>query len=220
MRRPGRTLRSGRLSGVSELGERNAPAKDRKTMRIIKAVAAIAALIFMAACSSEQAAVAPATTTVTPGSVADFRQNVGDRVFFDTDMSNIREDGRADPQPSGRVAEEVHQLRRSPSKAIATSAARASTTWRSASAAPMPRASTWSPRAFPAARIKTISYGKERPGIGRLRRGRLGAQPPRRHRRCSRASQPGLCCDFATPVALRPAFSLGGRAAMPENGRV
>ena len=33
-------------------------------------------------------------TTVTPGSVADFRQNVGDRVFFDTDMSNIREDGR------------------------------------------------------------------------------------------------------------------------------
>ena len=62
-------------------------------MRLIKAFAAVAAMIFMVACSSEQAA-APATTTVTPGSVADFRQNVGDRVFFDTDMSNIREDGR------------------------------------------------------------------------------------------------------------------------------
>lgn len=62
-------------------------------MRTFKAFAAIAAMIVMAACSSQEAA-APATTTVTPGSIADFRQNVGDRVFFDTDMSVIREDGR------------------------------------------------------------------------------------------------------------------------------
>ena len=64
-------------------------------MRIIKALTAIAAMFVIAACSSDQQAAAPATTTVTPGSVADFRQNVGDRVFFDTDMSTIREDGRA-----------------------------------------------------------------------------------------------------------------------------
>ena len=65
-------------------------------MRTIKAFAAIAMMIVMAACSNkqEEAAAGPATTTVTPGSVADFRQNVGDRVFFDTDMSTIREDGR------------------------------------------------------------------------------------------------------------------------------
>lgn len=63
-------------------------------MRTFKAFAAIAAMIVMAACSSQQEAAAPATTTVTPGSIADFRQNVGDRVFFDTDMSVIREDGR------------------------------------------------------------------------------------------------------------------------------
>src|SRR3981189_1406694 len=63
-------------------------------MSMIKAFAAIALAVVMAACSSQQEAAAPATTTVTPGSVADFRQNVGDRVFFDTDMSNIREDGR------------------------------------------------------------------------------------------------------------------------------
>ena len=62
-------------------------------MRTFKAFAAIAAMIVMAACSSQEAA-APATTTVTPGSIADFRQNVGDRVFFDTDQSVIREDGR------------------------------------------------------------------------------------------------------------------------------
>ncbi len=63
-------------------------------MRMIKALTAIAAMIFIAACSNDQQAAAPATTTVTPGSVADFRQNVGDRVFFDTDQSTIREDGR------------------------------------------------------------------------------------------------------------------------------
>ncbi len=97
-------------------------------MRMIKAFAAVAAMILMVACSSEQQAAAPATTTVTPGSVADFRQNVGDRVFFDTDMSNIREDGR--------------QTLNRQSRAIATSAARASTTWRSANAAPTPRVST------------------------------------------------------------------------------
>jgi peptidoglycan-associated lipoprotein len=63
-------------------------------MRQIKAIVALAALMFAAACSSQQEAAAPATTTVTPGSVADFRQNVGDRVFFDTDQSVVRPDGR------------------------------------------------------------------------------------------------------------------------------
>src|SRR5215510_13081124 len=62
-------------------------------MRTIKAIAAIAALTFIAACSSEQAA-GPASTTVTPGSIADFKQNVGDRVYFDFDQSVVREDGR------------------------------------------------------------------------------------------------------------------------------
>ena len=63
-------------------------------MRTIKAFVAIAAMIVMAACSNKEEAAGPATTTVTPGSIADFRQNVGDRVFFDTDQSTIREDGR------------------------------------------------------------------------------------------------------------------------------
>src|SRR3974377_1135316 len=64
-------------------------------MRLIKALAAVAALAFLAACSSEQAATSGSIpTTGTPGSAADFAQNGGDRVYFDTDMSNIREDGR------------------------------------------------------------------------------------------------------------------------------
>jgi len=65
-------------------------------MRTIKALAAMAMMLVIAACSSNQQELATgASTSVTPGSVADFRQNVGDRVFFDTDMSNIREDGRS-----------------------------------------------------------------------------------------------------------------------------
>ena len=65
-------------------------------MRTIKALAAAAAMILMAACSnSQQQAAVPASTTVTPGSVADFKQNVGDRVYFATDMSGVQPDGRA-----------------------------------------------------------------------------------------------------------------------------
>src|SRR5258708_12282087 len=63
-------------------------------MRTIKALAAIAALIFLSACSSHEAAAPASSTNVTPGSVADFKQNVGDRVYFDTDQSVVREDGR------------------------------------------------------------------------------------------------------------------------------
>ena len=67
-------------------------------MQTIKAIAAIAALMLIAACSSNNSSSSTeppsASTSVSPGSIADFRQNVGDRVYFDTDMSNIREDGR------------------------------------------------------------------------------------------------------------------------------
>ena len=44
-----------------------------------------------------------------------------------------------------------------------TSAARANTIWRSAPAAPPPPATSWSRAASPRNRLKTISYGKERP---------------------------------------------------------
>jgi hypothetical protein len=63
-------------------------------MTMIKAISAIAALLFLAACSSNTQEPPTAGTSVTPGSIAEFRQNVGDRVYFDTDMSSIREDGR------------------------------------------------------------------------------------------------------------------------------
>ena len=71
----------------------------RDEMQTIKAIAAIAALMLIAGCSSNnktaQTQPPSASTSVTPGSIGDFRQNVGDRVYFDTDVSSIREDGRA-----------------------------------------------------------------------------------------------------------------------------
>lgn len=131
-------------------------------MRIFKALTAIAAMFVIAACSNDQQAAAPATTTVTPGSVADFRQNVGDRVFFDTDQSTIREDGR---QTLNRQAEWLKKYgnyqvtveghcdergTREYNLALGERRANAARQYLVA-------------QGIPASRIKTISYGKERP---------------------------------------------------------
>ncbi|UYN93490.1 MAG: peptidoglycan-associated lipoprotein Pal [Enhydrobacter sp.] len=130
-------------------------------MKAFKAIAAIAALLVAAACSSEQPP-APASTTVTPGSVADFRQNVGDRVFFDTDQSVIRPDGR---ETLNRQAEWLKKYTnyqiiieghcdergtREYNLALGERRANASRQYLIA-------------QGIPAQRIKTISYGKERP---------------------------------------------------------
>ncbi len=131
-------------------------------MRMIKALTAIAAMIFIAACSNDQQAAAPATTTVTPGSVADFRQNVGDRVFFDTDQSTVREDGRATLSKQAewlkkytnyQVTVEGHCDERGTREynlALGERRANAARQYLIA-------------QGIPAARIKTVSFGKERP---------------------------------------------------------
>jgi peptidoglycan-associated lipoprotein len=131
-------------------------------MRMIKALTAIAAMILIAACSNDQQAAAPATTTVTPGSVADFRQNVGDRVFFDTDQSTVREDGRATLSKQAewlkkygnyQITVEGHCDERGTREynlALGERRANAARQYLIA-------------QGIPAARIKTVSFGKERP---------------------------------------------------------
>jgi len=134
-------------------------------MSMIKAFAAIAAMIVMAACSSnEQQAAAPATTTVTPGSVADFRQNVGDRVFFDTDMSNIREDGR---QTLNRQAEWLKKYTNYPITIEGHCDERGTREYNLALGERRAQAvkNVLVALGIPAGRIQTISYGKERPEI-------------------------------------------------------
>jgi peptidoglycan-associated lipoprotein len=132
-------------------------------MSMIKALSALAAMLLIAACSSNETQTASAaTTTVTPGSVGDFRQNVGDRVFFDTDSSTVREDGR---QTLNRQAEWLKKYgnyqitieghcdergTREYNLALGERRANAARQYLIA-------------QGVPASRIKTVSYGKERP---------------------------------------------------------
>jgi peptidoglycan-associated lipoprotein len=119
-------------------------------------------MLVMAACSSQQEAAAPATTTVTPGSVADFRQNVGDRVFFDTDQSTIREDGR---QTLARQAEWLKKYTNYQITVEGHCDERGTREYnfalgeRRANAAKQYLVA----QGIPAARIRTVSLGKENP---------------------------------------------------------
>jgi len=132
-------------------------------MSTIKAIAAIAALMFMAACSSEQAA-GPASTTVTPGSVADFKQNVGDRVYFDFDQSSVREDGR---QTLSKQAEWLKKYTNYPITIEGKCDERGTREYNLALGER--RANSVKQyliaQGVPAQRVNTISYGKERPEV-------------------------------------------------------
>src|SRR5229473_232645 len=130
-------------------------------MSTIKAIAAIAALMFMAACSSEQAA-GPASTTVTPGSIADFKQNVGDRVYFEFDQSTVREDGR---QTLNKQAEWLKKYTNYPITIEGHCDERGTREYNLALGERRANAARQYliAQGIPAARIKTISYGKERP---------------------------------------------------------
>lgn len=132
-------------------------------MSMIKALSALAAMFLIAACSNNDTQTASAaSTSVTPGSVGDFRQNVGDRVFFDTDSSTVREDGR---QTLNRQAEWLKKYgnyqitveghcdergTREYNLALGERRANAARQYLIA-------------QGIPASRLKTVSYGKERP---------------------------------------------------------
>lgn len=65
----------------------------------LRFVAVAAAFLMVAACSStdatSSATPSSSTSTVTPGTQQDLVTNVGDRVFFDTDKSNLKDEGKA-----------------------------------------------------------------------------------------------------------------------------
>jgi peptidoglycan-associated lipoprotein len=132
-------------------------------MRLIKALAAVAALAFLAACSREQpAGPSTASTAVTPGSAADFTQNVGDRVYFDTDMSNIREDGR---QTLNRQAEWLKKYTNYPITIAGHCDERGTREYNLALGERRANAARQYliAQGIPASRIRTTSYGKENP---------------------------------------------------------
>jgi peptidoglycan-associated lipoprotein len=133
-------------------------------MRMMKAIAAVAALMFMAACSNTEQATAPAGATVTPGSIADFKQNVGDRVYFDFDSSAVREDGRA---TLSKQAAWLKQYTNYPITIEGHCDERGTREYNLALGERRANAvrQYLIAQGLPADRIKTISYGKERPEV-------------------------------------------------------
>ncbi len=98
----------------------------------------------------------------TPGSAQDFTVNVGDRIFFDTDSTSIRADAQAtlDRQaqwlakyPNYAITVEGHADERGTREYNLALGARRAAATRDYLAS----------RGIPAGKIKTISYGKEKP---------------------------------------------------------
>ncbi|WP_438751929.1 peptidoglycan-associated lipoprotein Pal [Pararhizobium sp. O133] len=98
----------------------------------------------------------------TPGSAQDFTVNVGDRIFFDTDSTSIRADAQStlDRQaqwlakyPNYAITVEGHADERGTREYNLALGARRAAATRDYLAS----------RGIPAGKIKTISYGKEKP---------------------------------------------------------
>src|SRR6202020_1688649 len=131
-------------------------------MRMMKAIVAVVALLTIAACSNNSQEPPQAGTSVTPGSIADFKQNVGDRVFFDTDLSNIREDGR------GTLSKQAEWLKKYSNYPITIEGKCDERGTREYNLALGERRANavkeyLVSQGVSAGRLETISYGKERP---------------------------------------------------------
>ncbi|SMC41530.1 peptidoglycan-associated lipoprotein Pal [Rhizobium sp. RU36D] len=145
------------------------PAKSRmQQFASNPAVLAVALTLALAGCANKKNLPNSASdlglngSNATPGSTQDFTVNVGDRIFFDTDSSSIRADAQQtlDRQaqwlqryPNYAITVEGHADERGTREYnLALGARRAATT-----------RDYLISRGVPAQRLKTISYGKERP---------------------------------------------------------
>jgi peptidoglycan-associated lipoprotein len=125
--------------------------------------ALLGAALFAAGCANQQKALEGSMAgAATPGSAQDFQVNVGDRVFFETDSSSLTPQARAtlDRQaqwltqyPNYTFVMEGHADERGTREYNIALGARRSTAARDYLIS----------RGIPASRMRTISYGKERP---------------------------------------------------------
>jgi peptidoglycan-associated lipoprotein len=132
------------------------------TFRGAKFVAVIVAMLAFAGCAKQGDQNAAMAGASVPGSQQDFVVNVGDRVFFDTDSSELSDQARAtlDKQAQwlnlyNRYAFTIegHADERGTREYNIALGARRAETVREYLAS----------RGVPAPRMRTISYGKERP---------------------------------------------------------
>ena len=128
---------------------------------------ALVAMLAIAGCASKQTPNNPSDlglggSAATPGSAQDFTVNVGDRIFFDTDSSVIRADAQTTLSRQAQwlgqygsyaITIEGHADERGTREYNLALGARRAAATRDFLVA----------RGVPANRIRTISYGKERP---------------------------------------------------------
>src|SRR5262252_1777676 len=141
----------------------------------LRSLSLLAGALLLAACASDNTgksdttgtgagANTPATATVQPGSAQDFIQNVGDRVFFDFDKSDVKPEGRTTLQrqadwlkkyPNVTVTVEGHADERGTREYNLALGERRATAVKKMLVA----------LGVAANRVSTISYGKERPAV-------------------------------------------------------
>ena len=136
----------------------------RKVFRGIRLAAVLAAALAISACANQPADTqATAAGAATPGSQQDFVVNVGDRVFFDTDSTDLTPQSRATLDKQAQWLNTYNQYaqftieghadeRGTREYNIALGARRAQTV-----------RDYLISRGVAANRMRTISYGKERP---------------------------------------------------------
>ena len=140
----------------------------------LRSLSLLAAVLLVAACSSTPentsntagtgGAQTPSAPTVTPGSEQDLVQNVGDRVFFDFDKSDIKPEGRTTLQ------KQADWLKKYPNVTVTVEGHCDDRGTREYNLALGERRATAVKKMLvalgvPANRISTISYGKERPAV-------------------------------------------------------
>ena len=137
----------------------------KNQMRILqglKLAAVLAVALTMGACANKNAATDAMANAATPGSQQDFVVNVGDRVFFESDSTELSSTAQATLDKQARWLQQYSRYsftveghadeRGTREYNFALGARRAEVTKEYLAA-----------KGISASRIKTISYGKERP---------------------------------------------------------
>ena len=136
----------------------------RKTLRVARFAAVLAAALAISACAKNaEDAQANAAGQATPGSQQDFVVNVGDRVFFETDSSELTPQSRATLDKQAQWLTNYSQYTQFTIEGHADE--RGTREYNIALGARRAQAvrDYLISRGIQAQRMRTISYGKERP---------------------------------------------------------
>jgi peptidoglycan-associated lipoprotein len=137
--------------------------RSKGIFRFARLAAALIAALAVSACASNPTdPLASAAGVATPGSEQDFVVNVGDRVFFESDSSELTAAARA---TLDKQAQWLAQYNRYAFTIEGHADERGTREYNIALGARRAQAvrEYFAARGIPAARVRTISYGKERP---------------------------------------------------------